>query len=48
MRGVYSSPEQVIPLASILAAVAGLVLIFWGKLVGGIRRLKGLSRRSPE
>ncbi len=48
LLGLYFGPDQVMPVASIVATVAGLILIFWGKLVGMLRRITGLSRRSSE
>ncbi len=48
LLGVYFGPDQVMPVASIFATVAGLVLIFWGKLVRMARRITGLSGRFRE
>lgn len=44
--GLYFGPDQVLPVASILATVAGLILIFWNKIVGLVRRISGFSKRS--
>ncbi len=43
--GLYFGPDQMMPVASILATLGGLLLIFWNKVVG-LRRITGLSRRS--
>ncbi len=38
----YVGPDQIIPLSGFLGTVAGLALIFWGKLTEGIRKLASL------
>jgi len=43
----YVGPDKVMPLASILATIAGFLLIFWNKLIGLLRHI-GLFRRSAE
>lgn len=43
----YVGPDQVMPLASIFATIAGFLLIFWNKLIGLLRHI-GLFRRSAE
>jgi hypothetical protein len=43
---LYLGPDSLLPLGSILAAVAGLVLLFWHRLVGAARRVAG--RKPPE
>jgi hypothetical protein len=43
----YVGPDQVMPLASILATIAGFLLIFWNKLMGLLRRV-GLLKPPPE
>jgi hypothetical protein len=49
---LYLGPDTLIPLASILAAVVGLILLFWNRLVGLGRKLFGRGRQdepaSPE
>jgi hypothetical protein len=42
----YVGPDQVMPLASIFATIAGFLLIFWNKIVGLFQRF-GFFRRSP-
>jgi hypothetical protein len=41
---LYTGPDQLLPVASILAAAAGLLFIFWGKISGVLRRLAGKSK----
>jgi|RhiMetdeSRZDD1v2_1073273.scaffolds.fasta_scaffold706206_1 hypothetical protein len=36
---LYIGPETMLPLASALAAIGGVLLIFWQRLVGLIRKL---------
>jgi hypothetical protein len=36
---VYVGPDQVMPLASILATIAGFFLIFWNKFIDLLRRV---------
>lgn len=35
---MYIGPETVMPLASAVAAIAGVVLMFWRKTTGFVRR----------
>lgn len=46
---MYFGPETMMPLASAAAAVGGMLLIFWRRLVGWarmtVRWVKGLRRR---
>jgi hypothetical protein len=44
---LYTSPDQLLPVASIVAAVVGLLFIFWSKIVETLRRVVGISKRSP-
>ena len=42
---LYIGPETILPLTSILAAVFGVILMFWRWIVGTVRRLfRGCSR----
>ena len=43
---LYVGPDQVMPVASILATIMGFLLIFWHKLVGLLRKIAGVFRRS--
>ncbi len=44
---LYVGPDQMMPVASILATVMGFIMIFWNKLLGIIRRIFGGSK-PPE
>ena len=43
---LYFGPETYMPLASAVAAVVGVALTFWRRLVGFFRRI--FSGREPE
>ena len=46
---LYVGPDQIIPLSGFLGTVAGLALIFWGKLIQGFRKLASLLwSKSPS
>ncbi len=36
---LYVGPDQLIPLSGILGTAAGLALIFWGRVMNGLRRM---------
>ncbi len=36
---MYIGPDQLAPAASVFAAVAGAVMLFWGRLTALIRRI---------
>ena len=40
MLALYVGPDQLMPLASVLAAVSGAVMIFWRRIVGVARRVQ--------
>ncbi len=42
----YVGPDQMMPVASILATVMGFIMIFWNKVLGVIRRIFGWSKPS--
>jgi hypothetical protein len=46
---LYIGPDALMPIASVFAAVAGFVLMFWRRLTGALRllfeKLSGRSRR---
>jgi hypothetical protein len=42
---VYVGPDQVMPLASILATLMGFLLIFWNKLLMLLRKIAALLKR---
>ncbi len=46
-RSVYIGPDTLMPIASVFAAIAGFVMMFWRRLVGMVRLLvERLSGRS--
>lgn len=45
---LYVGPDQIIPLSGFLGTAAGLVLVFWGKLLQGFRKLASVFSSSPE
>jgi hypothetical protein len=44
---MYVGPDQMMPVASILATVMGFVMIFWNKVLGIFRKIFGGSK-PPE
>ena len=36
---LYGSPDQIIPLATLLSTLSGLVLIFWGKIMRAAHKI---------
>lgn len=42
---LYVGPDALLPLASILGAIGGAIMIFWRQVVGLARRFAGLFRR---
>ena len=46
---LYVGPDQLLPLASVFGAIAGVVLMFWSWVVGIARKCwMAVTRRSPE
>jgi len=46
---LYITPDQVLPLSSVLGTVIGLALMFWGKLQGLYRKVASrFSSKSVE
>jgi hypothetical protein len=46
---LYIGPETMLPLASALAAIAGVLLMFWQRFVGFIRWLwRFVIRQKPD
>jgi hypothetical protein len=43
---LYVGPDALLPLASILGAIGGAIMIFWRQVVGLARRVAGLFKRS--
>ncbi len=48
LLSLYVGPDQVMPVMSVLATVVGALLIFWGKLMGIIRRIFRLAPPPAE
>ncbi|MBI3661461.1 MAG: hypothetical protein HY234_00200 [Acidobacteria bacterium] len=44
---LYVGPDQMMPVASILATVMGFIMIFWNRFLGIIRKIFGGSK-PPE
>jgi hypothetical protein len=42
---LYVGPDALLPLASILGAIGGAIMIFWRQVVGLARRFAGLFRK---
>lgn len=42
---LYVGPDQLMPLASALGAIGGILMLFWRQVTGAFRRLVGLIRR---
>lgn len=45
---LYIGPDAFLPLTSALAAIAGLALMFWNRVVGFARKLWLMVTRRPE
>jgi hypothetical protein len=47
---LYVGPDQIIPLSGFIGTIAGLALMFWGKLLEGVRKLARMrsSRETTE
>ncbi len=46
---LYGGPDQIIPLASALSTIAGVAMIFWGRLIQASRKLfSAFSKTTPE
>ncbi|MGH9792975.1 MAG: hypothetical protein ACRD5W_17340 [Candidatus Acidiferrales bacterium] len=43
---LYVGPDQVMPVMSVLATIAGLVMVFWNKVLSIVRRIFGAKRSS--
>ena len=43
LHSLYVGPDQMMPVASILAAAMGFLLVFWNKLLGLIRKVFHLA-----
>lgn len=45
---LYIGPEAFLPLTSAIAALAGIALIFWNRLVGLAKKIWQMVTRRPE
>jgi hypothetical protein len=43
---LYVGPDQILPLTSVLGGVVGVVLMFWQRLTGIVRKAVQFFRRS--
>lgn len=43
---LYVGPDQLIPLSGFIGTAIGILLIFWGKLLNGFRRVASLFSKS--
>jgi hypothetical protein len=43
---LYVGPDQLMPLASVLGAIGGAVMIFWRQVTGFAKKLAGKFRKS--
>lgn len=41
---LYVGPDQMMPVASVLASILGVIMIFWNKVIGLVRRIFGGSK----
>lgn len=44
-RALYIGPDQMMPLASILGAIGGAVMIFWRQVQAFFRRIVGVFKK---
>jgi hypothetical protein len=42
---LYTGPESILPIASTLAAIIGMALVMWNRLLGFLARLMAFFRR---
>jgi hypothetical protein len=47
LLALYIGPDQLMPLASVLSAIAGVALMFWRRIVGFVSLCLNLFRRRP-
>ena len=43
---LYVGPDQLMPLASVLGAIGGAVMIFWRQFTGFAKKIAGKFRKS--
>ncbi len=44
----YGSPDQIIPLATVLSTISGFALIFWGKILRAVHKLASWRSAKAE
>ncbi len=44
---IYMDPGTMMPVASGIAAVVGVLLMFWHRILRGVRKALGLSKKPP-
>lgn len=45
---LYIGPDVFLPVASALAAIGGVLLMFWQKVIGFVSRILGRSSSKPK
>ena len=45
---LYVGPDQIMPLTSVLGAIAGIALMFWNRIVGLFVKVRAMFSRSTE
>ncbi len=48
LLALYVGPDQVMPVASVLATVLGVLLIFWQKFLALLHKIGGWLKRPPR
>jgi hypothetical protein len=43
---LYVGPDQLMPLASVLGAIGGAIMIFWRQVTGFARKIAGKFRKT--
>ncbi len=45
---LYGGPDQIIPIASALSTIFGVIMIFWGKLINLLRKIGVFATNATE
>jgi hypothetical protein len=45
---LYVGPDQIMPLTSVLGAIAGIALMFWNRIVGLFVKVRSMFSRNVE
>jgi hypothetical protein len=45
---LYVGPDQIMPLTSVLTALAGIALLFWNRLLGLFQKFRALFMRRVD